>query len=124
MDMLPTGRELLQATTTAATTAASATSSTTNGMCPAPGSSNSSSLQLVAVLKLPAAELNNTDFYKARLRQTLDAWAAEAAVGNGTAGGGLLLCGPASDSDITSTTQVGGILVRAPGSKRKSIVQF
>eukprot|EP00198_Chlamydomonas_reinhardtii_P010271 XP_001699608.1 predicted protein [Chlamydomonas reinhardtii] len=49
VDMLPTGRELLQATTTAATTAASATSSTTNGMCPAPGSSNSSSLQLVTV---------------------------------------------------------------------------
>ncbi|KAG2454312.1 hypothetical protein HYH02_001340 [Chlamydomonas schloesseri] len=102
----PTGRELLQSTTPNTSASTSSSGGTANGMCPAPGSGNSStSLQLVAVLRLPAAELNNTDFYKARLRQTLDAWAAEAAAGNGTAGG-LLLCGPASDSDITATTQV------------------
>ncbi|KAG2454310.1 hypothetical protein HYH02_001338 [Chlamydomonas schloesseri] len=76
------------------------------GMCPAPGSGNSStSLQLVAVLRLPAAELNNTDFYKARLRQTLDAWAAEAAAGNGTAGG-LLLCGLPEERDMSETLEV------------------
>ncbi|KAG2426784.1 hypothetical protein HXX76_012839 [Chlamydomonas incerta] len=102
-EVAPGRRVLLQ--TAAASTPTLSTSSAANGMCPAAGAGNSSSLQLVAVLNLPAAELNNRDFYKTRLRQTLDAWAEEAAAGNGTAGG-LMLCGPASNSDITATTQV------------------